>query len=138
MNYRLTAITFPSYELASEFATDNIDTFVEIEIEGMKQSFQLFTDGINWTVAFAKRIKRQVKESTRKECNKLIDSLGFDWYAIYTDGVYTVQHGRNGKTLKTAKAKSWKGLKTVIKRLAHSYYVAESKTAWFREYGVID
>jgi hypothetical protein len=136
MNYRLTAITFPSYELAAEFATDNIDTFIEIMVDGLKQSFNLFTDGINWTVVFTKKVKHQVKESTRKECNKLINELGFDWEAVRINGQYTVVHGRNGKPFKKGKAKSWRGLKTVIKNLAHNYFAAENKIEWLRVQGI--
>lgn len=139
MNYKLTAITFPTYEEASEFACENVDKWVDVEVDGIKQSFEIFLAGTRWTVVFAKKVKRQVKEIRRTDCNKLIDSLGMDWYAIKIDGVYTLQHGRNGKTLKNAKARSWRGLLTVIRNVAHSYHVAAihgNIIQWYREMGI--
>ena len=136
MNYKLTAITFPTYEEAAGFASENIDKWVEVEVNGIKQSFDIFLAGSVWTVVFAKKVKRQTKEIRRTDCNKLIDSLGMEWHAAQVDGVYTILHNRNGKPIKGAKARSWRGLLTVIKNITNSYYIASSEgnlITWYRE-----
>lgn len=140
--YKLTAITFPTFEDACNFVNENIDNWVEIDVNGVNQSYEIVptNNGDITTVVFAKKTKKQAKEVTRTDCNNLINELGKDWAAVCVDGNYTLQHSKNGRTFKGIKAKSYRGLLRVIRNLDHSYNAAcinHNQTAWLRQYGII-
>ena len=141
INYKLKAITFPTYELACDFIAENIDTWATICVNGVSQSYEIIPTNNNdiTTVVFAKKVK-VVKKTTRTDCNRLISKLGKDWSAVCIDGVYTLEHNRNGKVFKGVKAKSWRGLLKIIRNLDHAYNAAcinHNQTAWLRQYGLI-
>ncbi|MGL4503316.1 MAG: hypothetical protein ACRC78_24020, partial [Planktothrix sp.] len=114
-----------------------------VKIDGLKLTHDMFlASGEKWTVVFAKKVRKQPREITRTDCNKLIESLGMDWEAVREGNEYVIQHGRNGKAFKKGKALSWRGLLTAIKNLYHSYYIAavsnDDQTGWLRSQGIIE
>ena len=138
-NYKLTAITFPTYELACDFVYENIDSWVSVEINGLKQSFEIVPTNNKdiTTVIFAKKVKKQIKDMTRIDCNNLIDLYAKEWAAVYSNGTHTLEHGRNGKIFKGVNAKSWRGLYRIIKRLIHENS-SGSETQFLRKYEIIN
>ena len=146
-NYRLTAITFPSWDDANDFVYANYENWVIVNIDGINKSEELFPvynqetfELIGVTVVFAKKFRKPAKEMTRIDCVKLINDLGHDWIPLNSGGVITLQHGRTGNYFKGIKAKSWRGLLTVIKNLSHSYHVARleyKEREWLKKYEII-
>jgi hypothetical protein len=143
-NYKLTAITFPDQNTASDFIIENIDNWAEVEFNGVKYSHDIYPvidqetyETKGYTVVYFKKVKKQIKELTRIDCNNVINEAGKEWSAIYSDGAYTLEHGRNGKVFKGIKAKSWRGLKTIIKNLIHENRCC-SETEFLRKYEIIN
>ena len=146
-NYKLTAITFSTWDEASDFVSDNYENWVWVEYRGIKQCNEMFPiynqetfELIGVTVVFTKKYRKPVKEMTRIDCVNRINELGLDWIPRRSEGVITLQHDRTGNYFKGIKAKSWRGLMTIIKKLSHSYNVARieyKEREWLKKYGII-
>lgn len=138
-NYKLTAITFHTYELACDYVQDNIDNWISVEINGLKQSYEIILTNNEdiTTVIFAKKNKKRIKEMSRVDCNNLIDRYGKDWAALHSNEVYTLEYGRNGKLFKGVNAKSWRGLYRIIKRLICENNSGSEKE-FLRKYEIIN
>jgi hypothetical protein len=145
-NYKMTAATFKTTEEAYEFIADNAANWVDVNIDGINYCHDIFVtyddeyNEVCATVVYAKKIRKPTKEVTRRDCDKAIAELKIcDWVSLYVDGSYIIACAHTEKPIKGAKAKSWRGLRRVIKNLGAEYQWASvngNKFEWNRERGI--
>lgn len=145
MNYKLTAVSFKTWEEATEFVSDNFESWVWVDVNGVKtcqETFPVYNQEIiiGYTVVFAKKIRKPVKEKTILDCVELIKNLGRNWIPRRNEGVITLQHDKTGKHFKGIKAQSWRGLLRIINRLNHEWSCADTfskEREWLEKYELV-